>query len=186
MSAPGKPIQAIVITVRITPKRLEAFHKAWAATGCILPLTVHMGALPSSPIRGCWQSHIDALSSAKGPVLILEDDAVFAKGFSPDIDVPDDAELLYLGGEHVRPTQPVSKGLVKATFVQRSHAYIAYHPVEVAAGLAAGKMQRLDAALAELCLTTYAKDPFTVGQAAGPSLIETIQREKDEFWNGEK
>lgn len=48
---------------------------------------------------GCAQSHIDILADKAygAPLLILEDDAEFSKNFEPIIEIPDDADGVYLG-----------------------------------------------------------------------------------------
>ena len=51
---------------------------------------------------GCGQSHLDILehSDINTPFLILEDDAEFSSAFEPIIDVPNDADGVYLGISH--------------------------------------------------------------------------------------
>jgi len=48
---------------------------------------------------GCAQSHIDILDDKNYgcPLLILEDDAEFSDAFNPILDIPDDADGIYLG-----------------------------------------------------------------------------------------
>jgi GR25 family glycosyltransferase involved in LPS biosynthesis len=48
------------------------------------------------PKAGCATSHLEILSSISKPTIILEDDCVIASG-SVTIDVPDDADAIYLG-----------------------------------------------------------------------------------------
>lgn len=50
-------------------------------------------------IEGCALSHIDILRSNKDntPFLILEDDVTTGKGYKEIIEVPDDADAIYLG-----------------------------------------------------------------------------------------
>jgi hypothetical protein len=48
------------------------------------------------PKAGCATSHLEILSSISKPTMILEDDCVITKG-SMIIDVPDDADAIYLG-----------------------------------------------------------------------------------------
>jgi hypothetical protein len=52
--------------------------------------------------RGCGMSHIEILDDAKysTPLLILEDDVEFADNFNPVIEIPDDADGVYLGISH--------------------------------------------------------------------------------------
>lgn len=72
-------------------------------------------ALPPVKLRafgkhfvGCGQSHIDALSAAKGvPFLILEDDAAVTDSFFPVLDVPEGTHAVYLGVSHGNAKQVV-------------------------------------------------------------------------------
>lgn len=53
-----------------------------------------------TPKLGCATSHNDLLgiiSKYNMPVLVLEDDVVMTKSFNPIIDVPKDADAIYLG-----------------------------------------------------------------------------------------
>jgi hypothetical protein len=43
------------------------------------------------------EAHIEALTKVKPPFLILEDDIGVTESFKPQIEVPDDADCLYLG-----------------------------------------------------------------------------------------
>jgi hypothetical protein len=51
---------------------------------------------PNHPIVGCATSHYNILSTNAGPLIILEDDCVLYHN-TPFIDVPDDADAVYLG-----------------------------------------------------------------------------------------
>jgi hypothetical protein len=46
---------------------------------------------------GCGLSHLKALRSTTAPALILEDDIGVSAGYAPVIDVPDDADAVWLG-----------------------------------------------------------------------------------------
>lgn len=50
----------------------------------------------SAAAEGCAASHLSILENNKPPFIILEDDAV-EKLFRPQIEVPDNADILYLG-----------------------------------------------------------------------------------------
>lgn len=181
-----KPHSAIVITTphRTSKARIGGFHERWEATQASkeLPLTVFMGKVLSSPVNGCFRSHRDALLTANEPVLMLEEDATFAPEFTLDVDYPDDASLFYFGGEHLLPTEPYSDGIVLCRKIRRNHGYVVYDPQQVARGLGEPR-GHIDKALTEMHLRTYAVSPFTIGQAAGPSLINIKPRAVDAFWN---
>ncbi|MBQ9873803.1 MAG: hypothetical protein IJM30_05020 [Thermoguttaceae bacterium] len=89
---------------------------------------------------GCALAHVAAWARAisdsdatdDDPLTFFEDDAVFCDDFLAKLDrvaaiVPDDWDLLYLGGEHLsgRELPPkVADGLVKGVNVNRLHAYV--------------------------------------------------------------
>lgn len=51
-------------------------------------------------IIGCARSHYEILKTQKPPFIILEDDCSLNKKFNPIINLPDDADALYLGISH--------------------------------------------------------------------------------------
>jgi len=51
-------------------------------------------------IIGCARSHYEILKDAKPPFIIVEDDCALNKDFINEIEVPDDADALYLGISH--------------------------------------------------------------------------------------
>jgi hypothetical protein len=51
-----------------------------------------------NPVAGCSKAHHKALSEFKAPFILFEDDCVlFEENFQPVIELPDDADALYLG-----------------------------------------------------------------------------------------
>jgi hypothetical protein len=51
-----------------------------------------------NPIAGCSKAHHKALSSLRAPFILLEDDCVlFKQNIVTEIEIPDDADALYLG-----------------------------------------------------------------------------------------
>ena len=58
-------------------------------------------AIKSTPhfsyIVGCGLSHSECVSLAKFPCLVLEDDAAITEWYNPVIEIPDDADIFYLG-----------------------------------------------------------------------------------------
>lgn len=181
-------MEAVVITLGATPERLTAFHAEWDRIGAPVPLTAHQGVdlRTTSGIRGCWLSHRDALRASTGPTLMLEDDAIFAPDFAiPNLDTVNDADIIYLGGEHRRRPRPHRPGLVRCRYTLRTHAYIAPDPQRLADALdTRGPGGHLDATLNALGLTAYAVDPFTVGQRAGSSTVSRgSYRSRDQYWN---
>jgi len=53
-------------------------------------------SFPDKPLSGCAFSWYNALQEVEPPFLVLEDDCV-VKNFIPEIEIPDDADAVYLG-----------------------------------------------------------------------------------------
>jgi len=53
-------------------------------------------SFPDEPLSGCAFSWYNALQEVEPPFLVLEDDCV-VKNFIPEIEIPDDADAVYLG-----------------------------------------------------------------------------------------
>ena len=58
-------------------------------------------AIKSTPhfsyIVGCSLAHRECVSQAKFPCLVFEDDADITEWYKPEIEIPDDSDLFYLG-----------------------------------------------------------------------------------------
>jgi hypothetical protein len=174
--------QAVVISA--DAHRLERFTRRWAKADLDVRLRVHAVNRDADGRRGCWQSHYDVLSGAVGPLLVLEDDAVFAPEVTLDLSVPEGWDLLYLGGEHMR--RPRGAGdVVEAVEVRRTHAYVVADPRRLAAMIGPPVIgQHVDSVITGLPLSRWAVVPFSVGQAAGKSLVfRGESRVHPEFWN---
>lgn len=85
---------------------------------------------------GCYLSHLRILEMAiergLNSILVLEDDAVFCKTFSTDVrsffaELPDDWELIYLGGQHIELhlglPEKISTWVYRPFNTNRTHAY---------------------------------------------------------------
>lgn len=179
---PG-PTTATVITLTTTPDRLAAFMAGWAAAGAPLPLNVHCSPLAPDPMKGCFDAHVATLTASEGPLLVLEDDAVFAPEFTLEMEWPDDADLYYLGGEHQLGDR-----------IRRTHGYVAFdppglvdkmtHPARPIPMLPSRRHPHIDTILNRVPLVRYAASPFTIGQRGGlrSSIQGTIHAE-DRYWN---
>lgn len=84
----------------------------------------------SSGAWGCYRSHRDLLATSLEAglerILILEDDVTFVPDFAARaaaLDVPEDAQQLYLGGQHLARPEPGPPGLLVGRNVNRTHAY---------------------------------------------------------------
>jgi|688.fasta_scaffold312675_3 hypothetical protein len=76
---------------------------------------------------GCGQSHIDALQSGKAPLLILEDDAQVTEHYREEIDIPHEADAIYLGWSRANPKTTAtafSENLVRVTGLAACHAIL--------------------------------------------------------------
>jgi Glycosyltransferase family 25 (LPS biosynthesis protein) len=84
---------------------------------------------------GCLMSHLrivqDAIMDGLESYMVLEDDAVFQPRAVEMLErlmreVPDDWDQIYLGGQHLRPIEPVpgSPFVVRANNVNRTHGFI--------------------------------------------------------------
>ena len=131
---------------------------------------------------GCKYSHWFCIKLAQheqlGNFLVIEDDVQFSKDFSLDIeDVPEDWDMVYFGGNHVRgkPTH-IKNNVYKCTYTLCTHAMLIRHtcydlllkrlldssdPVDVTLG----KLHRYT-------LNAYVIYPHTAWQVDGYSDIE--------------
>ena len=70
----------------------------------------------SDPRRGCLESHLEVLREAKERdlpnVLILEDDIEFLKSIR-DIEIPEEWDMLYLGGNHIEVNEEITNNWFK-------------------------------------------------------------------------
>jgi Glycosyltransferase family 25 (LPS biosynthesis protein) len=147
---------------------------------------------------GCLRSHMALLERAIqddiGSILVLEDDAVFMNTFGKEAvgfltKVPDDWQCLMLGGQHVNSTPfPVAPGIVRAGAgggIQRTHCYaLRGHEIMRALYITwANAAVHCDWVMGPCTakFSTYAPDPFLVGQAEGSSDISG-QHNPPKFW----
>jgi glycosyl transferase family 25 len=88
--------------------------------------------IQSKGAYGCLSSHIEIVREAQAKrhqyVLIFEDDVVLAADFIQQFnryiaEVPDDWDMLFLGGLHQTSPQTVTKNIVKLTNTYCTHAY---------------------------------------------------------------
>ncbi len=189
---------AIVINLPRRPDRLASIRSRWAQlhtsralrvhpavdgqTG--LPPDAHQAVRRQPGIYGCWASHRQVLAAADGPPLVLEDDAVFAPHFLAAVEAiepPADWDLIYLGGQHVRPPQPHPSGLTIPTpRFQRTHAYIARRPKAIAALM--NYPHHVDWVFGRMPIRRYAVTPAIVGQDGSPSDVTGTVLSQT-FWN---
>lgn len=82
---------------------------------------------------GCYRSHVEllecCLEESIERVLILEDDVTFSKEFTAAVqglEVPDDCQQLYLGGQHLAHAEVGPPGFMIGRNVNRTHAYAVF------------------------------------------------------------
>lgn len=198
--------RVVVISLARRPDRLAAFQSrladAWPGTKCEVFVAVDGQQEPPPPgwkttpgAWGCYRSHLAVIEQAIAEgierLLILEDDATFGHAFAERLfalAVPPDCEMLYLGGEHLKPPIPATAGLARCVNVNRTHAYAVLG--RAALGTIASHL-RWDAAawtdhhhidhhyglLHERGgVVVYAATPWLCGQAAGKSDIDGVDR----------
>jgi hypothetical protein len=92
------------------------------------------GTIPSNAhYVGCAQSHIDILddSNYDTPLLILEDDAEFSEAFNPIINIPDNADGIYLGvstGNRGYKTKRYNQDYLRIGGILATHAILYVKP----------------------------------------------------------
>ena len=152
---------------------------------------------------GCWRTHCriweDVFSRGWPGAVVFEDDAVFRPDF-PALaaafltTVPDDWDMIYLGGQHLRGKwTDLPDGLRRAFNVNRTHAYIVRATDRSRAAYwrlcsvqpATGQRSHVDYVFGELqetgALTAYCPAQWLCGQAAGTSTI-TGKTEGERYW----
>jgi hypothetical protein len=197
--------RVVVINLARRPERLERFRQRlegnWPFTAPArfdavdgANLTLPAAWKHGAGAWGCLQSHLGVLRAAVADrvksVLILEDDAYPADGFSEKAAdflsrVPKDWSSLMLGAEHVFPPMPVSPGVVQCTGAIRCHAYALRGPLirMFRLLLERNPLNHCDMILCTLMrhYKTYAPDTALIGQDAGLSDIE-FEHKPLRFW----
>jgi hypothetical protein len=152
---------------------------------------------------GCRESHCGVLREAMAKklphVFILEDDFILAPDFCRRAAsflnaVPDDWDMLMLGGCHHRPPRPSGvPGIVRGTGVDFLHGYIvrdAAMPKLLDLWQTMRRHKHIDNYLVEremLGLAVYCPEQFIIGQAGGfNSDITGLFRARSQFWSKEQ
>lgn len=154
---------------------------------------------------GCYVSHLRLLErclSEETDAIVFEDDCIFCDDFAGRLitfleHVPDDWEMLYLGGQHLLPPKQVNEHVVLCSNVNRTHAYLvrkgqamrkAYK--HVAEHIKPSKRkQHIDYLYGSLQeaggIKAYGPmSPWLCGQAADPSdVTPKIPRPQPLWWN---
>ena len=91
-----RKIPAIYINLDRDTEKNERMVKMLEECGFETIIRVEAYAFPDRHLAGCSLSHHVALNELDVPFIVFEDDCVI-KNFTPEIEVPDDADALYLG-----------------------------------------------------------------------------------------
>lgn len=203
--------RVVVISLFRRWDRLAAFYERLPGDWDFGPIRVHPavdGAAEDRPAWwkttpgawGCFLSHRavvrHALDDGVERLLVFEDDATFAPDFTArlqGLDVPEDCQQLYLGGQHLGGLERGPPGLVKGRNVNRTHAYaiLGREALEIVAAHLEpdpalwkarhhvdhhyGVLHR------ERRIVVYAMSPWVCGQAAGESDVRKGV-EKERWW----
>lgn len=177
-------LSVVVINLTRRPQRWADFQTRWEASA-EAHRSPHRFEAVDRPARGhlgCLESHLAVLTSFPGPLLVLEDDAVFAPSFTLDLSPPQDWAVAWLGGQHRAAPHPAEPGWVRPVKLVRSHAYLVLDPGAFARQVA--QVPRVDPFFAWAPVPQYAQHPFSVGQAAGLSDTGCPPRSAAQFWQG--
>jgi len=180
------------INLKSRPERLASFKKNLKKLGmpditifeALDGASLERGDWPlSNGALGCTLSHVaiytDALKKKHSKILVFEDDAIIKRGFVKSFSnmiatLNSDWDMLYLGGSHHLPPEPVNADVVKVTCTLATHA-IAFNCSCLPLILAErNTTQIIDVALANFHpqLRVYAPTEFVAVQSEGYSDIQ--------------
>lgn len=192
-----RPDRLTEATRQLTAAGIQ-FERFEGVDGAALPLpaTETKGA----GAYGCRLSHVgmmqDAIVNKLDCVAVFEDDVVLADPATFQLrlnellaQLPDDWDMLYLGGQHRKTPTPVRDGIVRCTDCHRTHSYIVRgHAIRRLYQIWSSETGHVDHILnrtgAFRELKAYACDPWLTGQ--GESKSDINGRVNKERWWGDK
>ena len=89
-------VPVLYINLERDVEKNEQMKKMLSDLGFETVIRLEGHLFPDKPLSGCAYSWFTALQQIKPPFLVLEDDCV-VKNFSLEIDIPDNADAIYLG-----------------------------------------------------------------------------------------
>ena len=127
-----RDVSAVYINLKKDVKKDFAMKALILDCGFKNTIRVEAEYTPNS-LAGCSLSHYNALSEIDPPFIVFEDDCV-VKNFNPNIEIPDDADAVYLGisswgrmNSHSGPFvqyEEVSDGLLRIYNMLSAHAIL--------------------------------------------------------------
>lgn len=128
-----RKIPAIYINLDKDTEKNERMVKMLDECGFETVIRVEAYSFPDRHLAGCSLSHHVALNEIDPPFIVFEDDCV-TKNFKPEIEVPDDADAVYLGisswgrmNSHSGPFvqyEKLNNGLVRVYNMLGAHAIL--------------------------------------------------------------
>jgi hypothetical protein len=199
--------RVVLINLKRRPERLKDFRRRQSNKGWPLARPQVFTAVDGDRVGvptyyqsgggawGCLRSHVTVLERAcldgVQRLLVMEDDVSWDAGVWRQLEaflrnVPDDWEQLMLGGQDLRPAEPLSEQVYRVTGTERTHCYalrggaipsLLYHwyPCNVHLDWVMGRKWQKDHRV-------YRPANFLFGQAAGPSDISGWDNQR-QFWN---
>ena len=133
---------------------------------------------------GCLATHramLEQVVRKARVALVFEDDVIFRAEFCRNFaallrSMPDDWDMIYLGGEHKRTPTYIAPGVLRCTWTTRTHAYLVRPDaaVKLLRGLA-GWESHVDHAFGQMqadgMVLAYAPERWLCGQSAGTSDV---------------
>ena len=144
---------------------------------------------------GCYRSHLKLLKrfqrSKYNNVIIFEDDALLVKNFMERwhvVNVPNDWDMLYLGGQPLKPLRKVNECIYRCDNVNRTHAYAINRKcvdflIKHLSNTPFKDEFHVDSKYGEIHkdLNTYIIIPRLIGQRSGVSDVNG-KMQKERFW----
>ena len=131
-----REISAVYINLKKDVKKDFAMKALILDCGFKNTIRVEGEYTPNS-LAGCSLSHYNALSEIDPPFIVFEDDCII-KNFKPEIEIPDDADALYLGvsswgrmNSHSGPFvqyEGITKDLLRIYNMLSAHAILYLNP----------------------------------------------------------
>jgi len=196
------PQRTYLINLKRRPDRLKAalgeLRRAGIAPvvfeaidGTALPLPQGWNA--GAGAYGCLESHKRILEQAivdgLDIVAVFEDDVTCTDNYQDKLasvfrQLPQDWDMLYVGGQHRKTPTPVREGIVRCTDCHRTHGYIVRgHAIKRLYQIWSSNQGHADHILGRGYfheLKAYAADPWLCGQ--GASMSDINGRESGERW----